>query len=851
MAETIPADVLQDLAALAGEMGHEEGYRGEPSPIALCAGLHSAPGETAEHLAHWRALIHLVVKADGAWRSGFRSNWLRFELDRKHAARLEMLVRELQDREGVLEAIQRVEKLPPAKYPEEQWRVAKALFRVLRRALAELKLVFAERGECDFTEVALQAKDALETDGGVSDLAVALGMEFRHLLIDEMQDTSTSQYGLIELLTQGWDGHGQTVFLVGDPKQSIYLFRQARVERFVRAMETEELGELPVGLLRLTANFRSQRALVDTFNEDFERLFPGRVSSIHPEEVPFEKAVAVRGPRADGRSVVWHCNALPSGLRGDDLARETIRRHSEEAEAVRSIAAEWRERPLPEGRSEPWKIAVLVRVRNHLIDIVAALKRDDGDGPIPFRAVDIDALNERQEVLDLVGLTRALRHPADRVAWLAVLHAPWCGLGLADLHVLSGTDDPQWAERCVEDLIVERGHLMSDDGCARLARIGPGLQAALKRRGRSTPSQLVERPWRTLGGDAYLREDELENTQRYLELLDEIEAETGSVDLRTLEERLGKLYAAAHAIPGAVDLLTIHGAKGLEWDVVMVPGMERQAAGTRARLLTWDEINQDDAEAAHVVLAPIVGKGEDSQELNDWLRRIYRAREAAEQKRLFYVSCTRAREELHLFASPKTKLNGEVSAASGSLLEAAWPVAEAHFGGTGATDSGPAMDLMKALEMSTKKDAFVGDLAAGEEDVEGVRPPTLKRLPLAFDARARLTRRQPLPYGESGRSGATSSFERPEGSFAARAFGNVMHAFLDVLAQRMAEGADVDALMREVRGWGRRIQAMLRGDGLPVVMGERLSQRVVTGLTNALENREGAWVLGARDAGGE
>ena len=176
--------------------------------------------------------------------------------------------------------------------------MAKALFRVLRRALVELKLVFAERGECDFTEVALQAKDALETEGGVSDLAVALGMEFRHLLIDEMQDTSTSQYGLIELLTQGWDGHGQTVFLVGDPKQSIYLFRQARVERFVRTMETEELGELPVGLLRLTANFRSQAGLVDTFNDDFRWLFPGRVSAANPEEVPFEEAVAVRGREA-------------------------------------------------------------------------------------------------------------------------------------------------------------------------------------------------------------------------------------------------------------------------------------------------------------------------------------------------------------------------------------------------------------------------------------------------------------------------------------------------------------------------------------------------------------------------
>jgi ATP-dependent helicase/nuclease subunit A len=351
-----------------------------------------------------------------------------------------------------------------------------------------------------------------------------------------------------------------------------------------------------------------------------------------------------------------------------------------------------------------------------------------------------------------------------------------------------------------------------------------------------------------------LSDAELENTQRYLELLDEIEAEAGSVDLRMLKDRLAKLYAAAQAVPGAVDLLTIHGAKGLEWDAVMMPGMERQAAGTRARLLTWDEIGLDsgdegDSEAASVVLAPIVGKGEDSQELNDWLRGIYRAREAAELKRLFYVVCTRAREELHLFASPKTKLNGEVSRATGSLLQAAWPVAEAHFAGAASARPGPAADLSKVVEMPVGGDEFVGDLAAGANSVEVMRQPVLKRLPLGFDARARLAGVTRLPYGETARSGASTTFERPEGSFAARAFGNAMHAFLDGLTKRMAEGAEVDGLEREVRGWGGRIQAMLRGDGLPMAMVERLAQRVMTGLTNTLEDHEGAWVLGAREGG--
>ena len=62
------------------------------------------------------------------------------------------LIDQISHRDDLLVAISKVDALPPAKYPEDQWEVAKALFRVLRRALAELRLVFAERGECDFAE---------------------------------------------------------------------------------------------------------------------------------------------------------------------------------------------------------------------------------------------------------------------------------------------------------------------------------------------------------------------------------------------------------------------------------------------------------------------------------------------------------------------------------------------------------------------------------------------------------------------------------------------------------------------------------------------------------------------------
>jgi ATP-dependent helicase/nuclease subunit A len=845
LSQSLPGDILEDLTLLAGEMGHAEGYKGEPSPIAVLAGLRDTPEEIADDLERWQALIHLMTTKGGEWRTGFRSNYLKFDLEKTHAARLKDLVAELSDHSEALEAIKQVKCLPPAEYPPEQWRVAKALFRVLSRALAELQLVFARNGQCDFAELGLLTRAALRRDGAVEDLNAALGMRLQHLLVDEMQDTSTSQYELIELLTQGWDSQSQTVFLVGDPKQSIYLFRQARVERFVRMMQTHTLGDLSLGSLRLTANFRSQSGLVDTFNEDFSLLFPREASAENPEDVPYVEAQAVRRQSANGAlGVVWHAQVQDSA---EDATKERRRKARTEAEQVRTITERWRKRPLPEDRrraERPWKIAVLVRSRGVLNEIVAEFK-DQSKGAIPFRAVDIEALGERQEVLDLFALTRALLHPADRVAWFAVLHAPWCGLGLADLHVLAGGDDSEWSERCVEDAVRERGDLLSEESCARLMRVWTVLLAARSQQSQLTTAQWVERTWRSLGGDAYLGDEEMANARRYLQLLDEVEEQAGVMDLNLLKRRLNDLRAETAAVAGAVDLMTIHKAKGLEWDVVIVPGMERKPPVDRDRLLNWTEIDSGDAEVAQIVLAPIAERGEGSKALNSWLRNVVRAREKAEWARLFYVACTRAREELHLFASPKTTAGSEISREYGSLLATAWAVAAKHFvtGSTTSEDAGSLLVMPPREQAQDVSADFIGDIAAATER-SNARRARLKRLPLSFQPEARFLEARMLSYGDVASDPA--HFERPEGSFEARSFGNAVHAFVEMMSKRLAEGASAETLLQEVTGWTPRIAAVLRSDGLAPAVVERLVARVRTALSNMLTDAEALWILAPR-----
>src|SRR6202012_4584020 len=124
------------------------------------------------------------------------------------------------------------------------------------------------------------------------------------------------------------------------------------------------------------------------------------------------------------------------------------------------IEEHWNAVEAAQHRGDEFKIAVLVRARTHLDLIARGLRK----AKIPFRAVEIEQLGERQEVKDLTALTRALLHPMDRIAWLSILRAPWCGLALHDLHTLGGSDVRQSPQPAILTLLRERIPLLSENG---------------------------------------------------------------------------------------------------------------------------------------------------------------------------------------------------------------------------------------------------------------------------------------------------------------------------------------------------------------------------------------------------
>lgn len=863
--DVVPQTELLELTELAARLGSEPSYvPGEASPVAICSGRYDSPNADARDLEHWIALLHLLFTKDGDWRKTFRPHVLKFNISYEDGNLLKDIVSRLETDE-IAEALKSIQRLPSPRFPDEQWHVAKALFRLLRHALAHLKVLFAETGRCDFSELALAACDALSVEDGAADLSRSPGARLTHLLVDEMQDTSSSQYTLLERLTKSWDGHSQTVFLVGDPKQSIYLFRQARVERFLRTVAQRRLGDVPLQPLQLTANFRSQGTLVEAFNDTFAQIFPQAAvvtQALGEElEVPFVRADAIRPASTHPHAIEWHTEILdpsptsgnPSPAAGESRAARVQR----EARQIRRIIEEWRSRPLPAGRTKPWSIAVLARARKHLTSITAELSRDYGNGPVPFRAVQIDTLDERPEVLDAVALTRALLHPADRAAWLAVLRAPWCGLSLADLLRLTGEGPNADREATIAELVAVRTVLLSANGQQLLARAWPVLHQAVSTLGRTSLATHVERTWLSLGGDAALPHDSIANVRRFLEILRELEQDSaGCIDTVTLHARLAGLYAETAPDENAVQLLTIHNSKGLEFDLVLIPGLERSTNRNRSELLSWLEVDPADGEAAHILLAPIGSRGEQSDGLNRWLSRVKRSRENSEVRRLLYVACTRAREALHLFAaSPRQKDGSARTPSEGTLLRAAWPVAAHQFSPHDerepATSSGTApMNRGDLLPFETAEPLDGLAIAASEGNESPGRGSVVRRLPLTFDPLARFTSPENvrLPYLPASALPHAPSFERPQGSFAVRAFGNVVHRFLELLTERLADGVSADTVVNDISSWEPRLLAALRNEGLAPASAAREASRAISALRNALQDPIGRWILSAHES---
>ena len=794
----IPAEPGAELARLARyaadqlDTGHA---------LSACRDLRTLPPATMDGLPAWTALADLLLTRQGDWRKtvdkrcGFPAGG--GEAGSAKQAMVGLLTA-LRSDDGLAAMLQELRLLPDPVYPDHEWAMIEALFMVLRGAAAHLRLVFREQGRADFSETALAAQEALGGELEPTDLALRLDYRLRHLLVDEFQDTSQSQHELLRGLTAGWQpGDGRTLFLVGDPMQSIYRFRKAEVGLFLDAWEGE-LGQIPLEPLQLTVNFRSEQGVVDWVNRQFPRVFPALADKLKGA-VPYVPCEAFR------RAGVGGAVAVHPFIERDDGA-EAARM----VELIRAAQAEQ-----PDGTT-----AVLVRSKAHLDHLIHALR----EARLSYQAVEIGALAQRPAVLDLLSLTLALLHTADRVSWLALLHGPLCGLTLADLHALAGGAQgehgvPLPALLATADSVAR----LSVDGRERALACGKLLQVALDERGRQPLRDWVEGAWLALGGPACLPDDAAaEDVEVFFRLLQELDGGAEPLTPERVREGVDALFSLPDPRGDPrLQLMTIHKAKGLEFDTVILPGLGKATQGDRRKLLYWQEVVGNDGKA-ELLFGP-VKPAHSSREprTSAWIKRLQSEMGRLENGRLLYVAATRAKRRLHLLGHASVKKDGGLTVDSGSLLSRLWPAVEGVW-----------LDAAEA-----------GLTAAGEDggkDVGGAQPkPAVAsavrwRLPAGWSCP-----QAPVSVGIPGEA-APDTVDGVVYEWAgdtARAVGTVAHAWLQRLVQSpVARLADLPSFETAVR-------RMLSREGVPEAELESASRRVRAALERSIKDERGCWIL--------
>lgn len=629
--------------------------------------LHTLPDEQ-----FWLSAAELLLTQEEQWRKkptktqGFPASTHAQSIEEKKyyeqmKNEYHSLLNALRTHEPLRLALLAIKRLPSLHYTESQWLLLKSLFHILNALVTFLHFVFQQYNQIDYIELGLRAFTLLGEEAP-TELLLKLDYQIQHILIDEFQDTSFQQLRFFSRLTEGWQPKdGRTLFLVGDPMQSIYRFRKAEARLF-NMVKQQGLGSCKLETLTLSTNFRSTDALIKWTNNHFLKM-EANIPSLNNTTRAFAPSTPSAHSAANDDSDV-QLHWFPTIQQEIEKITELVQKYSKQLAT----------RPLPSEGTIP-QIAILGRTRQSLIPIIRSLQAAN----IAYQAIEIDSLADQPVIQDLLALTRALVHLADDIAWLALLRAPWCGATLYDLHEIMQACKNTNPQRLIWEQLQHIHELpLSTAAQYRLNRIKETLQPIMASYGRASLQHRIHQAWLNLGGPAiYSNLSNLEViTNNFFQCINSLQAAEIQLDYRALEQHLKHSYINTEQ-PAAVVVMTIHKAKGLEFETVILPNLHKNTRTEPSSLILFEE--HPDPHLNQLLIAPIKSSESAIQEdLYRYLRENINYQNHLELLRLFYVGCTRAKYHLHLTGTLEEKEGVALAPNTGSFLHWLWPTLDHH-----------------------------------------------------------------------------------------------------------------------------------------------------------------------------
>lgn len=609
----------------------------------------------------WMDALLTISKAK--INSGSVKNWNDYPLTKDEAKARIALVRGVVS-DDILKAIG---TLPD----DEQHRAAAEMvmgWRVIAARIAEAYTAAKRRKNAlDFNDLELLAARALSDET----VAVRYRAQFAHLMVDEFQDTSAAQWDIIRRLAPP-DQPGR-LFIVGDPKQSIYGFRGSDHTVFLSATAAIRASGLLQGKTESTAvslstSYRTHKNLLDPMNTLFDKVMSPVEGENPAGYVPFEALDAGRTDSPDLAPFfrVRMFDTDQPVIHGVEKWGADEIRPQEAADLADQI------QQLTSAGLRYSDIAILCRAGTHFGLFEDALRARS----IPYITTAGRGYFNRSEVTDLMSLLTALYNPGDHLALAAALHSPLFSLSDAALYALRLTNPSLWEAVTDETPPAD----FPTDELPALAFARRVLVGLKKRTRRTRVADILREVLESTGYLAFL-ESRAGGTQRRANVQKLVEqAETSGVvalssfltyvdEVKSAEARESD---AALDAENAVQLMTIHASKGLEFKVVFLP-------------MTNDAKNND---TDVLKLHPTLGlacklPNQDGESFKPFpflaAHALKRSKEDAEALRLFYVAATRAKDLLVLSGAYKRK-DGESSGQGrmGHLLSEFGALMSAH-----------------------------------------------------------------------------------------------------------------------------------------------------------------------------